>query len=123
MNIDLTQIKYIGNAELIQQVWHNLLSNAIKFSNDNGQIDVSCYERDSTITVSIKDYGIGMDKTTITHAFDKFFQGDKSHGGEGNGLGLSLVRRIVELCGGTIEVKSEHKKSSEFIVRLPIVTI
>ena len=61
-----------------------------------------------------------MDKTTRTHLFDKFFQGDKSHSGHGNGLGLSLVNRIVELCDGTIDVKSELGKGSEFIVTLPL---
>ena len=120
MNVNLTEVSYIANAELTQQVWHNLLSNAIKFSSENGQIDVGCYVQDDTAIVSIKDYGIGMDRTTLTHAFDKFYQGDKSHAGEGNGLGLPLAHRIVELCGGAIDVKSEPGSGSEFIVRLPL---
>jgi signal transduction histidine kinase len=121
MNIDLPQISLVANAELTQQIWHNLLSNAVKFSNENGQIDVSCYVQDNIAVVSVKDYGIGMDGATLTHVFDKFFQGDKSHSGEGNGLGLSLVNRIVELCGGTIDVSSELGQGSEFIVRLPLL--
>jgi len=120
MNISLSEISCIANAQLIQQIWHNLLGNAIKFSSENGRIDVSCHIQNDDAIVSIKDYGIGMDRTTLTHAFDKFYQGDKSHAGEGNGLGLSLVKRIVELCGGTIDVKSERGNGSEFIVRLPL---
>jgi signal transduction histidine kinase len=119
MNVELSQISCIANAELTQQIWYNLLSNAIKFSYENGQIDVSCYDDGSNTVVSIKDYGIGMDKITRTHAFDKFYQGDKSHSGDGNGLGLSLVNRIVDLCKGTIDVRSELGKGSEFIVILP----
>jgi len=121
MNIDLSQISYIANAELTQQIWHNLLSNAIKFSSVSGQIDVGCYVQNGKAIVYVKDYGIGMDKITLNHVFDKFYQGEKSHAGEGNGLGLPLVNRIVELCGGTIEVKSELGNGSEFIVKLPLV--
>jgi len=120
IDFDLSQIKFNGNPELIQQVWHNLLSNAIKFTNDNGQIFISCHKKNNKAVVSIKDNGIGMDKTTITHIYDKFFQGDKSHSGQGNGLGLSLVNRILELCGGTIDIKSELGKGSEFIISLPL---
>jgi signal transduction histidine kinase len=120
MNVDLSQMKYVANAELTQQIWFNLLSNAIKFSGDNGQIDVGCGAQDGVVTVSVKDYGIGMDKTTQTHVFDKFYQGDSSHSGEGNGLGLSLVKRIVELCGGSIGIISEPGCGCEFIIRLPM---
>ena len=120
IEFELSQIKYNGSPELVQQVWHNLLGNAIKFTNENGKIHVGCYFKNGEAIISVKDNGIGMDKPTITHIFDKFFQGDKSHSGHGNGLGLSLVNRIVELCGGTIDVKSEMGKGSEFTVTLPL---
>jgi len=120
IDFELSQIKYIGSPELVQQIWHNLLGNAIKFTNENGKINISCYAKDGKAIISVIDNGIGMDKTTRTHLFDKFFQGDKSHSGHGNGLGLSLVNRIVELCDGTIDVKSELGKGSEFIVTLPL---
>ena len=120
MNVDLSKISCVSNAQLTQQIWHNLLSNAIKFSNESGRIDVSCCVDGNNAIVSIKDHGIGMDKITRSHAFDKFYQGDKSHSGDGNGLGLSLVSRIVDLCGGAIDVRSELGKGSEFIVRLPL---
>jgi signal transduction histidine kinase len=67
-----------------------------------------------------KDNGIGMDRSTVTRIYDKFFQGERSHTGEGNGLGLSLVNRIVELCEGSIDVSSELGKGSEFIIKLPL---
>jgi len=120
IDFELSQIKYNGSPELVQQIWHNLLGNAIKFTNANGKINIGCYVKDAKAIITVKDNGIGMDKTTITHIFDKFFQGDTSHSGHGNGLGLSLVNRIVELCGGTIEVKSEMGKGSEFRVILPL---
>jgi len=120
IEFDLAPIKYNGSPELVQQIWHNLLSNAVKFTNEHGKIYITCVVHDKKAVVSIKDNGIGMDKATITHMFDKFFQGDKTHSGQGNGLGLSLVHRIVELCGGTIDVTSKPAIGSEFIVTLPL---
>jgi len=120
IDFELSPVSYTGNPELVQQIWHNLLGNAIKFSNDGGLIAIRCYVKDSYAVVSIKDNGVGMDRSTVTHIYDKFYQGDRSHAGEGNGLGLSLVNRIVELCGGSIDVSSELGKGSEFIVWLPL---
>jgi signal transduction histidine kinase len=120
IDFELSMIPYIGNPELVQQIWHNLLGNAIKFSNDGGLIAINCSAMDDKAVVSIKDNGIGMDRSTVTHIYDKFYQGDRSHAGEGNGLGLSLVNRIVELCEGSIEVNSEPGKGTEFIVKLPL---
>ena len=119
IDFELSQIKYNGSPALVQQIWHNLLGNAIKFTNENGKINIACYVKNGKAVISVKDNGIGMDKTTVAHIFDKFFQGDKSHSEQGNGLGLSLVNRIIELCGGTIDVKSELDNGSEFIVSLP----
>ena len=119
IDFEMSQTKYNGSPELVQQIWHNLLSNAIKFTNENGKIAVGCRVENDQAMVSVKDNGIGMDKTTRTHVFDKFFQGDPSHSGDGNGLGLALVNRIVELCGGTIEVESELGQGTEFVVTLP----
>jgi signal transduction histidine kinase len=117
---ELSPIKYNGNPGLIQQIWHNLLSNAVKFSNENGRIKINCEKKDGNAVISITDNGIGMNETTVAHIFDKFYQGDLSHAKQGNGLGLSIVKRIAELCGGTIDIKSTIGKGSEFIVRLPL---
>jgi len=121
IDLELSQIAYTGNPDLIQQIWHNLLGNAIKFSYRGGLITIRCYAVDKKAVVSVKDGGIGMDKTTASHIYDKFFQGDRSHVGDGNGLGLSLVKRIVELCGGTIDVESGPGKGSKFTVALPLM--
>jgi signal transduction histidine kinase len=119
IDFDLSQVEYYGNPELIQQIWNNVLGNAIKFSQENSLITVSCHNKDGQAVVSIKDNGIGMNKETIKRAFDKFYQGDTSHSGKGNGLGLSLVSRIVELCRGKIDIKSEPGNGTEVIVYLP----
>ncbi|MCL2708704.1 MAG: HAMP domain-containing histidine kinase [Defluviitaleaceae bacterium] len=120
VDLDLAQIKYFGNPELIQLIWNNILHNAVKFTGENGQINISCGAAGGEATVSFKDGGIGMDKETAKRVFDKFYQGDKSHSGQGNGLGLSLAGRIAELCGGRIDVISEPGKGSEFTVCLPM---
>ncbi len=119
-NIELSKINYFGNQELLQQVWLNLIGNAIKFSNINGEITIKCYIDNKNIIVIILDNGIGMNEQTINHIFDKFYQGDKSHSSEGNGLGLPLAKRIIELCDGNIKVNSTIEKGSKFIIKLPL---
>ncbi len=119
IDLNLSEIKYYGNPEIMSRVWINLLSNAIKFSKDNGKINVSAKELKSHIVIIIRDYGIGMPKDVVSHIFDKFYQGDKSHSTLGNGLGLSLVKRIVELCNGSIKVESEVNRGTTFTIYLP----
>lgn len=119
--IELEPISYYSNEEMLSHVWVNLLSNAIKFCKENGTILVSSYQKEDSVFVEIKDDGVGIPKKTISHIFEKFYQEDSSHKSEGNGLGLSLVKRIVELCGGEIMVKSELKKGTTFTIQLPII--
>lgn len=119
-DIGLNSVKYKGDEELLQQVWINLLNNAIKFSNMNSNIKVRLYETQSAIKVEITDYGIGMSEEIQSRIFEKFYQGDKSRSHEGSGLGLSLVKRIVDLCGGSIHVKSKLNEGSTFTVDLPL---
>lgn len=119
MNVDLEEVTFNGNEDLLQQIWLNLLDNAIKFSNSSDQIIISLRNINSSICFSIQDYGIGMSTHTKDHMFDKFYQGDTSHIKAGNGLGLAMVKRIVLLCGGTIDVDSQLHNGCTFIITLP----
>ena len=119
VNIDMDEIVFNGNENLTQQIWINLLENAIKFSGQGGNIGISLMDESESICFSIQDDGIGMDEDTKRHVFDKFYQGDTSHTKSGNGLGLTMVKRIVELYAGTVGVESELGKGSIFTVTLP----
>ena len=116
---DLESIEYTGNEDMMDHVWLNLLSNAIKFSPQGGEISVALRRLSGRIVAEIRDHGPGMDAETARHIFDKFYKGDSSHSSEGNGLGLSIVKRILELCGGSIRVESAPGYGSTFIVELP----
>lgn len=119
-DLDIPETRYFGAKDLIAQVWQNLLSNAVKFSLDDGTITVSISSNEKEVAVSISDQGIGMDAQTAEKVFDKFFQADPSRFTAGNGLGLTLAKRIVDIHGGTITVKSVKDKGSTFTVILPI---
>jgi len=119
IDVELDEILYDGNSDLIQQIWINLLDNAIKFSPAADTIKIRLEKLSGSIRVAIRDNGIGMDEQTKDHIFDKFYQGDLSHAKTGYGLGLAIVRRIVQLCGGTIEVQSALGEGSTFTVSLP----
>ncbi len=119
--LNLEEAIYYTNEEMLSHVWMNLISNAIKFSYPESTIIISCRSEDEkNIIVEITDQGIGITQETMGHIFDKFYQGDKSHILEGNGLGLSIVKRIVELCQGDISVKSEKEKGTTFQIILPL---
>ena len=107
--------------EKIERVVLNLISNAIKFSNKGDEIDVDIKDKNEFIEISVKDNGIGIEKKYLDTIFDKFNQVDKSlsRNAEGMGIGLSLVKSIVELSGGSIKVESEFGKGSKFTVKLP----
>ncbi len=119
-DIDMDEVKISGNPDLIQQVWQNLIDNAVKFSNKDGKITVSLKSDGDRIKVLIADNGIGMDAETILHAFDKFYQGDTSRSKDGNGLGLALVKRIIEISGGTITLSSQKDEGTAFTLYLPV---
>lgn len=113
-------IEILGDKNLFQQIWVNLLDNAIKYTNNGGVIKVGLWRSGQKATFRLEDNGYGMSDETMRHIFDKFYQGDTSHSSAGNGLGLTLVKRIIELCEGTIEVQSQLGKGSVFIVQLPL---
>ncbi len=124
INPDLDDMNYYGSAEMLRHVWLNVIGNAIKYTGENGRIDISLKKSkksENELVVSVSDNGIGMDKQTAEHIFEKFYQGDSSHATGGNGLGLAMVKRIVTLCNGRIRVKSEQGKGTQFYIFLPIV--
>lgn len=118
-DIDLPRQVYYGSEELLEQVWVNLLDNAVKHSPDGGTISVRLREENAELTVCVADHGDGMSREVQKHIFEKFYQGDTSHKAEGNGLGLALVKRIVELSRGQISVESAPGCGAEFCILLP----
>lgn len=119
LEIDLEAVQIQANEELMQQVWQNLLSNAIKFSHPGGLIEISLQVVGDTATAAVRDHGIGMRQEDADSIFEKFFQVERAHSGEGSGLGLSLVKRVVDMHRGSITVDTEPDAGSCFTVRLP----
>ncbi len=120
LNLEMDEVKYYFNENMLSQVWLNLFGNAIKFTPEGGTVTCALFADSQTVTIKINDTGIGMNEDTVRHIFDKFYQGDTSHTGDGNGIGLNIVSRILYLCGGSIKVESESGKGSTFIVTLPV---
>lgn len=118
----LDEVDYHWNEQMLAHVWNNLFDNAVKFTHDGGCIRVCCRETDSKIEVSVFDDGESIPAPSLPHIFEKFYQADESHTTKGCGLGLPLVRRIVELCGGTISVDSSEGGTT-FTVTLPKTVI
>lgn len=121
LNIDLEEITYRGDGNLLSQLCINLLDNSIKFSPHNGDISVSLRRASDdihTLIFTVSDNGIGMTPEQLNRIYDKFYQADTSHSTEGNGLGLTVVKRIVDLYNGTIEVKSAPDNGCTFVITL-----
>ena len=115
--IDLEDIGYKGNANLMYQVWINLIDNAIKFSKVKGIIEVNLHKEDDNIIFSVKDNGEGISHEDQSRVFEKFYKTDKSRSADGNGLGLSIVKRIVDIHGGYLAIESELTKGTEIIIK------
>lgn len=118
LECDIQDAKIISSKELLEIVWNNIVSNAIKFTPKDGKICVLLSQDESSVSIKISDTGIGMTNETGKHIFDKFYQGDNSHSSEGNGLGLPLVKKVIDILGGEISVESELGKGTTFTIKL-----
>ncbi|MCR2821653.1 sensor histidine kinase [Lederbergia panacisoli] len=120
MELDLPELVIEADKQLLFQVWMNLLTNSIKFTQENGAIHILIMV-DEDIIVTLRDTGIGMSAEELPQIFDRFYMGDKSRDRtkSGSGLGLSVVKKIIELHRGSINVESEIGRGTKFIVRLP----
>lgn len=119
-NVSLEERYFIGDEDLIFQIWVNLIGNAIKFSKQNGKIEITLKQKADFLEITIKDNGKGMNKEEISRIFTRFYQIDKSHSTEGNGLGLAIVKRIIDLSEGLIEVQSQENNGTTMIIQLPL---
>lgn len=118
LDLDLPDISIENDPELLEIVWNNLISNAVKFTSEHGKISIHLTKEDEKVKVIVSDTGCGMDETTGKHIFEKFYQGDTSHAKEGNGLGLAMVKRVIDISKGEIMVKSTRGIGTIFTVIL-----
>ena len=118
LDVDISNITLLSDESCLEIIFTNLISNAIKFTDINGKIYISLKQDGLDVVFKIVDNGCGMSSEIGNHIFEKFYQGDTSHSAEGNGLGLPLVKKVIDILGGEISVKSQEGKGSEFVVRL-----
>ena len=118
--LELAEIEYCGNESMMLHVWTNIIDNAIKFSPASGKIAITAEKRDNVITVIVSDNGPGIPSDKLNHIFDKFYQADSSHKDEGNGLGLALVKQILDVSSG--KVKAENKDDGGCIFTVTLET-
>ncbi|MBQ8827541.1 MAG: HAMP domain-containing histidine kinase, partial [Clostridia bacterium] len=119
INTDIAEnVRVKADAELLSLVWNNLFSNAFKFTEPGGTVSVILTATEHHAVVKVKDTGCGMTPEVGAHIFEKFYQGDTSHSVQGNGLGLALVKRVVDITQGEIGVESALGKGTTFTVKI-----
>lgn len=118
-SVELPEMKIESDRDMTKEVWMNLIDNAIKYSDNGKTIHISGEVLKDHIRIHIRDEGIGIPAEKQAHIFDRFYQCEESHKAQGHGLGLSIVRRILELLAGTIECRSREGEGTEMIVTLP----
>ncbi len=119
ISLSLGNISIESDETLLYHVWYNLIANAVKFSDEGGEIKVSCgITKGGSAVFSVSDNGAGIKEEDREHIFEKFYKSSGT-GKVGNGLGLALVKQILDICGGEVEVESAPGKGSTFTVYLP----
>ena len=118
-DVELEEISYRGDERLLLHVWNNLIGNAVKFNPPNAAVRLRLSRSDGGVIFTVEDEGPGIPPEAQKHIFDKFYQGDSSHREEGNGLGLALVKRILNVCGGEIQQENLPDRGCRFTVKLP----
>ncbi len=119
-DVDIDDIDYEGYETLMHHIWSNLISNAVKFSPKNGEIRINLKRNDGKLIFTVEDNGPGISDEAKKHIFDKFYQADTSHKVDGNGLGLALVKRILDVCEGSISAENREEGGCRFTVTLPV---
>jgi signal transduction histidine kinase len=117
--LNLAPATITANEHLLKEVWLNLISNAVKFSHDGGTVTVTLGHSGQKLSVTVADSGIGISPQESAHLFERFYKADVSRSQGGNGLGLVIARKIVEMAGGTIAFESKLGRGSAFTVELP----
>ncbi|MED1619356.1 ATP-binding protein, partial [Aneurinibacillus migulanus] len=122
MDVSLEKVTFVGDEDLMSQVWTNLIHNSIKFTPSLGRICVQLQQIEHKAIVKISDTGIGIPKEDQVRVFERFFKADRARERSkgGSGLGLSIVKKIIEMHEGTIFVNSEEGKGTIFTISIPI---
>lgn len=122
LDITLEKIPIVADQDLMSQVWTNLIHNSIKFTRHRGKITIRLQQIDDLASITISDNGIGISETDQFHIFERFYKADlaRERSKSGSGLGLSIVKKIIEMHEGTISVKSELERGTTFTILLPI---
>lgn len=120
LDIDLDVVQYYGDEDLLYNVWQNLISNAVKFSKTDGKLKVKLVNNKYNVVVTVEDFGVGMSEETLSRIYEKFYQSDPSRTSEGNGLGMTLVKNICNICKAEIKIESRLEEGTRFTITLPV---